>query len=244
MLDIQDLIANPEHLNEETLPKLKELTEKYPFFQAARILYVRNLYLQHSPNFSSELKKASVFVPDRTTLFSFSEGQNYILESEGTRSTKIEVENNDGNRTISLIEDFLNQAKSDSSRPSIADLTTDYASFLIKSEAKDEDVEEKENDAPQLRGAHLINSFIEENKGKQRVEIQELPEETEFCSPDISDEEEEIYTENMVNIYIKQGRYMQALEILRKICLNNPEKNINFAAQINLLEVITSGKQN
>ena len=42
----------------------------------------------------------------------------------------------------------------------------------------------------------------------------------------------------MVNIYIKQGRYQQALEILRKISLNNPKKSSNFAAQIYLLEVL------
>jgi hypothetical protein len=37
---------------------------------------------------------------------------------------------------------------------------------------------------------------------------------------------------------IKQGRYEQALEILNKICLNNPEKNTTFATQMRLLEVV------
>jgi tetratricopeptide (TPR) repeat protein len=60
----------------------------------------------------------------------------------------------------------------------------------------------------------------------------------EFSSPEFSVEEEEVYTESMVNIYIKQGRYQQALEILRKISLNNPKKSSNFAAQIYLLEVL------
>ena len=60
----------------------------------------------------------------------------------------------------------------------------------------------------------------------------------EFESPELSAEDEEIYTESMVNIYIKQGRYQQALEILRKISLNNPKKSSNFAAQIYLLEVL------
>jgi pentatricopeptide repeat protein len=67
-------------------------------------------------------------------------------------------------------------------------------------------------------------------------------EESEFISPDITSEDEEILTETMVNIYIKQGRYEQALKILRKICLNNPKKNAYFANQIDLLEVITEQK--
>ena len=74
------------------------------------------------------------------------------------------------------------------------------------------------------------------------MEITDVDEE-DFISPDISDEQEEIYTESMVNIYIKQGRFQQALEILRKISLNNPKKSSNFAAQINLLEIILNGQK-
>ena len=248
MLDIKELIENPDKLNKETLPQLKELTEKYPFFQVARILYVRNLFLQHSPQFGTELRKASAFVPDRSTLFAFTEGEHYQIESAGVTQPEIRTES-DSNRTISLIDTFLKQSKSDTQRPTIADLTNDYASFLMKSEEQEQDVaiEDAETKmSPQLRGAHLIDSFIQETKGKQRVQMKSLEEEevgSYFESPEISNEEEEIYTENMVNIYIKQGRYEQAYEILSKICLNNPKKSSIFATQMNLLEVIISGKQ-
>jgi tetratricopeptide (TPR) repeat protein len=107
-----------------------------------------------------------------------------------------------------------------------------------------DDMEEKENSSkeqPQLKGSDLIDDFIEKNRGKQRFEISDI-DEKDFVSPEFSDEEEEVYTESMVNIYIKQGRYQQALEILRKICLNNPKKSSNFASQINLLEIITNNK--
>jgi tetratricopeptide (TPR) repeat protein len=119
----------------------------------------------------------------------------------------------------------------------------------MKSEEQEEDVaieDAETKTSPQLRGAHLIDSFIQETKGKQRVQMKSLEEEevgSYFESPEISNEEEEIYTENMVNIYIKQGRYEQAYEILSKICLNNPKKSSIFATQMNLLEVIISGKQ-
>lgn len=245
MLDIKELIENPDKLTKETLPQLKELTEKYPFFQVARILYVRNLFLQHSPQFGTELRKASAFVPDRSTLFSITEGEHYQIESAGIVSQGNNIEP-EGNRTISLITQFLEQSKSDTQKPSIADLTNDYASFLMKSDENEDgtDGNETENEAqPQLKGAHLIDNFIEETKGKQRVQMKNMIEDNEFESPEISNEEEEIYTENMVNIYIKQGRYEQALEILSKICLNNPKKSSIFAAQMNLLEVIISSKK-
>jgi hypothetical protein len=242
MINIRELATNPSLLNEETLPELKELLEKYPFFQLVRLLYVANLYKLHAQNFGTELRKASVFVPDRAALFALTESTNYQLPTQ-ENSASIETEG-DENRTLSLINDFLTgktletEDGQDAPRmvPSVADLTNDYASFLLQQEGWDGE-NTVDDTIPQLKGADLIDSFIEETKGKQRLEMPELDDD-EFVSPELSDEEEEIYTESMVNIYIKQGRYQQALEILRKISLNNPKKSSNFAAQINLLEII------
>ena len=219
------------------------MVEKYPFFQVVRLLYVANLYKLHSQDFGTELRKASVFVPDRIALFALTEGINYQLPTE-EKNINIETEN-DENRTMSLIDDFLtgsrievddNNDNKERLVPSVADLTNDYVSFLVQQD-KQVETEKKNTNAPKLKRADLIDNFIEENKGKQRVEMPEMDEE-DFVSPEFSDEEEEIYTESMVNIYIKQHRFQQALEILRKISLNNPKKSSNFAAQISLLEVI------
>lgn len=242
MINIKELIDDPSKLNADTLPELKELVEKYPFFQVVRLLYVSNLYRLHSQDFGAELKKASVFIPDRTALFAITEGVNYELPTQ-TNAVSIETES-DENRTMSLINGFLTGGGIETSEeygpermtPSVADLTNDYVSFLIQQDQHADNNKSTKN-TPKLKGAELIDTFIEETKGKQRLEMPEMDEE-EFVSPEFSDEDEEIYTESMVNIYIKQGRYQQALEILHKISLNNPKKSSNFAAQINLLEII------
>jgi predicted Zn-dependent protease len=104
---------------------------------------------------------------------------------------------------------------------------------------KDNETSEEE-DAPKLKGINLIDSFIQETQGRQRISIPGIgtEEEQEFASPEITEEDEEVLTETMVNIYIKQGRYTQALEILRKICLNNPKKSAYFANQMKLLQLV------
>ena len=249
MINIRELLEDPSKLNADTLPELKALVEKYPFFQVVRLLYISNLYKLHSQDFGAELRKASSFVPDRTALFTLTEGINYTLP---THSNDINIETEDeGTRTISLINRFLQEGgietdEDDAPRreqPSQMDLLNDYASYLMQLDDQEaKDAEKEPSDAPKLRGAELIDSFIEENKGKQRVDIPDM-DESEFSSPEFSVEEEEVYTENMVNIYIKQGRYQQALEILRKISLNNPKKSSNFAAQIYLLEVLLKQNQ-
>lgn len=245
MIDVSELIKGKTRLDSDTLVELKELVDRYPFFQTARLLYIVNLFVLRSKDFVEELKKGGVFITDRRTLFFIIEGKNYDIEYDGNvLSDRIETEG-DENRTISLIDNFLSAHDETSSgkitrvSPSIADLTTDYTSFLMQQE---DETTQTDGKKPKLKGEELIDSFIEETKGKQRLEIGELA--SEFKSPEISDEDEEIYTENMVNIYIKQGRYEQALEILRKICLTNPKKTVNFATLIKLLEVITESKNN
>ena len=44
-MNINNLIQNPQQLDQETLPQLQELVEKYPFYQTARLLMLQNLYL-------------------------------------------------------------------------------------------------------------------------------------------------------------------------------------------------------
>ena len=243
-MNIREFLENPSKLNAETLPELKALVEQYPFYQVARLLYIANLYKLHSQDFGAELRKASSFVPDRSALFALTEGENYTLQSPGN-SIDIETEG-DSTRTISLINRFLQEGGIETDddhgpereQPSVIDLTKDYASYLMQQDGEASDTIGSANgEVPKLRGADLIDNFIEETKGKQRMDIPDM-EGDEFASPEFSAEDEEIYTESMVNIYIKQGRYQQALEILRKISLNNPKKSSNFAAQIYLLEML------
>ena len=48
--------------------------------------------------------------------------------------------------------------------------------------------------------------------------------------------DEAFLTESLAKIYIKQRRYSKALEIIKKLSLKYPEKNIYFADQIRFLE--------
>lgn len=239
MIDIKELINDRTKLNADTLVELKAVVEEYPFFQTARLLYVANLYAVHDRSFGEELRKASVFLPDRRALFYMIEGEHYVIETPENAVPAASEKSKD--RTISLIDNFLsNQRKENENKrakPTLADLTTDYAAFLVNQD----DVVSDADEAPKLRGQSLIDNFIEVTKGKQRIEMPDLNDEDYNFSPAISPEDEEIYTEKMTDIYIKQGRYAEALGILKKICLNNPKKSAYFANQMKLLEVILGG---
>ncbi len=65
------LAQNPAQLNRDTLVGLKKLTEAFPHFHAAWLLYLRNLKVLNDPEFDAALKKAAPLLPDRKQLYRF-----------------------------------------------------------------------------------------------------------------------------------------------------------------------------
>ena len=101
--------------------------------------------------------------------------------------------------------------------------------------------------APEMKGQRLIDNFIENEGGKIQLkeEISYTPEINLLDDDDENDDENGYFTETLAKIYIKQGRYSKALEIIQRLNLNYPKKNAYFADQIRFLEkLILNNKQN
>ena len=59
-----------------------------------------------------------------------------------------------------------------------------------------------------------------------------------------NEEDEDYFTETLAKIYIKQGRYTKAMEIIRRLSLKYPKKNRYFADQIRFLEKLIINNKN
>ena len=59
---------------------------------------------------------------------------------------------------------------------------------------------------------------------------------TEYDKTEQNDGDEGVFTETLARIYIKQGQYSKALEIIKRLNLKYPKKNVYFADQIRFLE--------
>jgi tetratricopeptide (TPR) repeat protein len=121
----------------------------------------------------------------------------------------------------------------------------DYVAYLLETEADDQQAEETA--APEMKGQSLIDHFIDHEGGK--IQLSENPEfkpENEvLLKDDENDADEGYFTETLAKIYIKQGRYTKALEIIQRLNLNYPKKNAYFADQIRFLEkLILNSKTN
>ena len=264
MQQLNEWIDNPELMGEETLTVLRSLISRYPYFQTAWLLYLKNLYLLKNPSFKEELRRGALYVADLSVLFYFIEGKKYSIE---TRKDKSVGQLSSQDRTLDLIDRFLSEIPNDkgyNSELSIPmDTVMDYSSLLLLNSGSGK---KSENDTPSspLKGQDLIDSFIEKSEsGKisdvstSMVSIEDTvdesydeTDETEYYSHeadtdvvapsddnDVLDGNEDDYlTETLAKIYVKQQRYDKALEIIKKLNLKYPKKNIYFADQIRYLE--------
>ena len=238
-MDVIELIHHPEHLDRDTLYELRSLLALYPYYQTARLLMLQNLYLLHDPTFDEELRRAAIYITDRRVLFQMIEAAHYQLRKveSGAKSQE------SGNRTLSLIDNFLESMpqegenkdeKKKKRKPTPADAAVDYVAYLMETEGG----YEQDNNVPEMKGQSLIDSFINSDKG--RIVLSEEPQYTpqlpETTENDENASDEGYFTETLARIYIKQGRYSKALEIIRRLSLQYPKKNAYFADQIRFLE--------
>lgn len=227
----------------------------YPYYQPARILLLQNLFLLHDPTFDDDLRRAAVYISDRHILFKLVEDAHYQLIPEQKKAEKQSITINaetttEEDRTTSLIDTFLEQIPEEEDttqetegrrKPTPADATVDYVAYLLESESK-----QNEDITPQLRGQELIDDFIYNEGGKITLqeETEYEPEENEHNEA-AENEDTGYFTETLARIYIKQGRYSKALEIIRRLNLVYPKKNRYFADQIRFLEklIINNNKK-
>ena len=239
---LQQWIQHPEQLNRDTLYELRTWVARYPYFQSLRLLYLKNLYLLHDPDFGSELRKSVFYVADRRVLFYLLEGDRYELKSK--KSTLLAAAQADAepgiDRTLSLIDAFLATLPEEQPQSMELDYAMDYTSYLLRQEDEPQP-EQPVEETPLLRGHELIEEFlqgapfvkIEENE-PEAAEEEDSSESEEFVSEERV--EDGYFTETLAKIYVKQQRYDKALEIIKKLSLNYPKKNAYFADQIRFLE--------
>jgi len=252
-VEIAELIQHPETMDRDTLYELRSMLALYPYFQSARLLMLQNLFLLHDPSFDEELRRAAIYITDRKVLFQLVEASHYKMKPQKKETATVRSKDEQDSRTLSLIDDFLDSLPKEESieeskpkrKPTPADAAVDYVAYLLESESEDDS--SQQNDAPKMIGQNLIDSFIENDKGKIVLNENPLlkPDLDTTVETDKKDNEEDVYTETLARIYIKQGKYSKALEIIRRLSLQDSKKNTYFADQIRFLEklIINNNKK-
>ena len=66
-----EFFSHPEKIKEEDLTELEALLNRYPYFQAAQILFLKVLYLSKKNRFSPELKHRSIYIPNHKQFYKY-----------------------------------------------------------------------------------------------------------------------------------------------------------------------------
>ena len=248
--NLSQYINHPETMDENSLGFLSRLVQNYPYFHAARLLYLRNLYQLHNPAFDKELRRAAFFLPCRQALFNLIERDNFQLKPEGKRQSLSErnqasgaVFNETADRTGSLIDSFLAHLPEEKPRrPKPIDASSDYMGFLMQSAEAPTSIAA----VPRMQHQDLIDDFI--GQGDKRIVLDnqnvgdlQMP---NLAESNIETEDEDYFTETLAKIYIKQGRYNKAMEIIKRLSLKYPKKNRYFADQIRFLDKLIINNKN
>ena len=227
MENISKYISHPEKLNRDTLYELRLIVGKYPYFDVARLLMLKNLYLLHDIDFGKEMRKAAIYLKSRWPIFELMAGYGTAPTIDDAPAD-IPVD-----RTMALIDAFLETIPTDHiSLEAEGAAAVDYASAYLKNGVEDN------KEVPELRGQQLIDDFLAGDNERISLNLGAPAENEKEDLPENSCSETSFFTETLANIYIKQGKYSKALEIIKRLYLEFPNKNRYFADQIRFLEII------
>ncbi|MCR4918310.1 MAG: tetratricopeptide repeat protein [Prevotella sp.] len=242
-MDVTEYISHPERLDRDSLYELRSLLALYPYYQTARILLLQNLYLLHDASFDEELRRAAIYIADRRVLFQMIEAGHYQLPADKPAGGSAAADADaaaasvGGDRTITLIDSFLSTIPKDDDyehhnkqprKPTPADAAVDYVAYLMES---DENWEEAASATP-LRGQGLIDSFLENEGG--RITLPQSPK--GIADSETQGDGNDVRTEALARIYIKQAHYEQARDIILQLKREKPLANGYYDDQLRFLD--------
>lgn len=206
--ELNHLVSQPDSLNESTLPAIEKLLEAYPYSPSIVFLYLYNLALIRDIRYQTELQKWAIALPYREKLFALVEMQESL---QGILSTQKEQESQD---TLLVINKFLEENPEDLP-------PTDELIFDTPPSSKESYFDTLESPTPWNSENSAISASGAEN--------------TENNSFEEESDGDLLFSETLAGIYIKQGKYQKAYDMIKTLRLNFPEKSTYFALQLDFL---------
>lgn len=238
-------LEHPELMGNRSILPLEELVRKYPYFQTARLLLLKNLHNQGDIKFDDELKNTALYVPSRKKIFYLlnkvnllSDEQVYLKQTYPETISEPEPQSNDNDEgfyfELFTDEQTALQEETNQNQEILTDLDTiiPYTAFDL---IEDTENNENQNGTQKNRKQLLIEKFITEQP--RIITPQALPNEMAL-QKNLAEEqgEPEFFTETLAKVYIKQGLYEKAKTTYQKLSLKFPEKSIYFAGQIEKID--------
>ncbi len=221
--DINKYLTNPELVTEVSSEELRRLVETYPYCEALRWIYLRALYVADDAMFDEELMLHGMHISNRRLFYNYLTTNNTQINETKTNKeqTNIEIDNTPNSSLLIphlSTPDYFALEQNQTQKQSLQQLAAQLKTARLARQKQAQDTRLKTQDTDE-------RELVTENRlqiTKERVVSVEEPQKTEYEARKL----------------IKEQKYLEAIEILRAISLNNPKKSANFALQIKFLETI------
>jgi len=260
--DFSNLLAFPSKLNQEQTVGVFSIIKEFPYFQAARALYLKGLKNEKSFKYNKTLKTTAAYTSDRSILFDFitSEAflQNTVSEQikhnhEGLKTIKVTAFEDISNPPITKIAAIEVENKNDALESTLnigtplefrKGETYSFTKWLhltnISPIDRSDDVTKKTIKKQQTK-QKLIDDFIEKSPKIKPLKTLE-PIENLAEKPIL--ESDSLMTETLARIYLEQKNYEKALQSYKILSLKYPEKSSLFADQIKAIKKLQEKNKN
>ncbi|MDB4152734.1 hypothetical protein N9605_04075 [Flavobacteriaceae bacterium] len=219
--EFTSLSKNYDALNEEQRLALEKITYRYPYFQAVYALYLKSLKEQEKFNFDLILKKTAVISPDRNTLYEW-----LYSELEVENSTAIAPQEKEKTKPVleTVVEAPKKSLPVNLSFLEWIEWTKNNSPKVLEDSEPQNSFEDK---------IDIIDAFLKNNPKIPPVSANTAK---QNLSKEIKFDKEELMTETLAKVYVKQGKFKKALLSYKILSLKYPEKNSFFADQIKAIK--------
>ncbi|MBM3412757.1 MAG: hypothetical protein FJY19_05185 [Bacteroidetes bacterium] len=212
--NIATVLLGKSSINECSLAEIKKLCADYPWLSTARLLLVHKLKTLQDPAWVSAYEQAQLFFPSVNWLNLLLEpGVQHAVAKPSTPPATTTTQELPAFEPFHTIDYFASQG-----------------------------IQYKPEEFPEDKFGQQLKSFTEWIKAMKRLPLTEvgktidpLEEKKVELLAGNSLEQNQVITEAMAEIWIKQGNTAKAREVYSKLSLLEPSKSAYFASRINQL---------
>lgn len=223
--------------------QLKEITQKYPYFQSARALHLKILKNKESFKYNNKLKITAAYTTDRAILFDFITSKSFKVvtnQKEKKTSLKEILLPKKKAKEVSLIKEGLAIGKP------LPFTKSESFSFNQWMQLSSENVITRNSPVitkdvtpvKTLEKNDIVDRFIKTSPKISRPSKTNPSEVKVFKDKQNS----QLATETLAKVYLEQKKYESAIQAYKILSLKYPEKSGYFADQIKRIQILQKNK--